>query len=419
MNKLSSSALTFSPLHLAFDEHDQEAAFITEHNRQSIPLLRLTILLFLLGIAIPMLVELAGFYQEGWDGYDYWLGMLPYRIGSMALLAVGLALTFNRWCIAQGQWVVSAFVLGLIALVFASSQWYGPWIQQASTMFNFGMTLALVASGLLIRWSAPLIVIAVTGWLLILMQWQDNAFAFGFISLATAVTMIWIMHRKEHAEREAWAKHQQLNEEKNISEQLLLNVLPQSIAARMRNGETLIADKHEHVAVVFADIVNFTPLSASITPEQLVEILDDVFSRFDAIADELNLEKIKTIGDAYLLAAGLPSERPPSAANALNAALRMKQAIMDINTERNTDLDIRAGAHIGEVVAGVIGKSKFVYDIWGDTVNVASRMESTAPRGAIQVSNECYEELKQQFDFTDRGDIDIKGKGLMRTWLLN
>ncbi|MEM8753935.1 MAG: adenylate/guanylate cyclase domain-containing protein, partial [Pseudomonadota bacterium] len=139
---------------------------------------------------------------------------------------------------------------------------------------------------------------------------------------------------------------------------------------------------------------------------------------FDAIADAHDLEKIKTIGDAYMMAAGLPTERSPDPANAVDAALEMREALAEIAARRGVDVSMRAGVHIGPVVAGVIGRSKFVYDLWGDSVNVAARMESAAPVGAVQTTEAVRDRLADRFRFADRGEIDVKGKGPMRVWLV-
>jgi len=408
----------YSKYALHVDDSRVEDQYVAHHNLRALPGLRLTIILFIAFVAVPALIEYYGFFQEGWVGYDYYLGMLPYRVAVILLLIAGLCLTYNELAIKNGQLLVFLFTASLFAIALVSNQWYGPWIVLAAPAFNFGLTLVLVACGLLIRYAAPLVLGATLAWVAILSLWLDNAFSVGFLSLATMVIMLVVTHAKEKAERQAWSSRQCLAEEKKVSEKLLLNVLPSSIADRMRSGESLIADKHENVAVVFADIVNFTSLSESTPPDQLVQILDDIFTRFDLIADKLNLEKIKTIGDAYMMAAGLPVERPVNPALAVEAALHMREAVHEVNRRRNIEIDIRAGIHVGEVVAGVIGQSKFVYDLWGDVVNVASRMESTAPKGKIQVTQEMYTVVRDQFDFESRGEIEVKGKGAMSTWIL-
>ena len=409
---------SFSAYTLRFDDPDVENQYVMHHNVSALPGLRLTIGLFMAFIAVPTLIEYYGFFEEGWVGYEYYLGILPFRIAGIVLLIGGFGLTFYQPAIRRGQLLVFLFTASLLLLALVSHRWYGQWILLATAAYNFGLTLILVACGLLNRYAAPLVFIATLAWIVVLSSWLENAFSPGFLSFATMVVMVVVSHAKEKAEREAWSSQARLAEEKKVSEALLLNVLPASIADRMRGGEKLIADKHDNVAVVFADIVNFTALSESTPPGTLVQILDDIFTRFDRIADQLNLEKIKTIGDAYMMAAGLPVERPVDPALAAEAALAMREAVREVNRTRDIEIDIRAGIHVGEVVAGVIGQSKFVYDLWGDVVNVASRMESTAPKGEIQVSQEMYDVIRDRFEFEARGAIEVKGKGSMVTWIL-
>ncbi len=223
------------------------------------------------------------------------------------------------------------------------------------------------------------------------------------------------------------------------NEQLLLNVLPSAIAARLKNGETTIADKFNDVTVLFADIAGFTALSAAIKPEEIVALLDNIFSDFDAIANTYGLEKIKTIGDCYMLVGGLPEPSGDHAVRVAQAALQLQKTIKRLSETLNIGLEIRIGIHTGAVVAGVIGKRKFTYDLWGDTVNTASRMESHSEPGKIHVTTEVYQRLSfasegqslvighsslvgrapnDHFVFEERGEIDVKGKGLMRTWFL-
>lgn len=202
------------------------------------------------------------------------------------------------------------------------------------------------------------------------------------------------------------------------NELLLLNVLPAPIAGRLRAGEKNIADKFDDVTVAFADIVDFTHLSAGIPPARLVEMLNDLFSRFDEAALELGVEKIKTIGDAYMVVCGLPTPAPDHAHRILRTAIRMVHIAREHALEHRLPLRIRVGVNSGPVVAGIIGKSKYIYDLWGDTVNVASRMESNGLPDAVQVTRSVYETLKEQFDFESRGSIEIKGKGVVEAWVL-
>jgi guanylate cyclase len=201
--------------------------------------------------------------------------------------------------------------------------------------------------------------------------------------------------------------------ERERSERLLLNVLPARIAERLKSGESVIADGVPQVGVLFADIAGFTPMSSAMTPGDIVRLLDTVFTAFDDLAAEYRLEKIKTIGDAYMVASGLLEPHPGHAEHLAQMALAMQR-----ETKQSQMLQLRIGMDIGPVVAGVIGRSKFIYDLWGDTVNTASRMQSHGIPGAIQVTERAYLHLVPAFDFHDRGVIEIKGKGPMRTYLL-
>ena len=209
-----------------------------------------------------------------------------------------------------------------------------------------------------------------------------------------------------------------LDAEKQRSEELLLNVLPATIAERLKAGDSAIADGFEGVSVLFADLVGFTQMSARLSPKELVGRLNEVFSSFDDLVEKLKLEKIKTIGDAYMVAGGLHSREFDHAQATAEMALAMQRRVQLFSKQFGETLRLRIGIHTGPVVAGVIGKKKFIYDVWGDTVNTASRMESHAPPGAIQVTAASYRQLSQHYRFEARGEIPIKGKGTMKTWLL-
>jgi adenylate cyclase len=203
------------------------------------------------------------------------------------------------------------------------------------------------------------------------------------------------------------------------TEELLLSILPQPIAERLQVGESPIADHFDEVTVLFADLVGFTEFSARKAPAELVQFLNQIFSAFDQLAEKHGLEKIKTIGDAYMVAGGLPFPRQDSAEAVALMALDMQAALASFNAQNAAKFQLRIGIHIGPVIAGVIGMSKFIYDLWGDTVNTASRMESNGFPGKIQVSAATCERLKEKFEFQKRGTISVKGKGEMLTyWLL-
>jgi adenylate cyclase len=202
------------------------------------------------------------------------------------------------------------------------------------------------------------------------------------------------------------------------SDGLLLNVLPRSIALRLKRRPGVIAERYDDVTVLFADVAEFTPYAEARTPEQVVGVLDEIFSAFDDLTERRGLEKIKTIGDAYMVAGGLPEARPDHAEAIAAVAIEMQDAFGRICERLGLDLAIRIGIDTGPVVAGVIGRRKFIYDLWGDTVNTASRMESHGLAGRIQVSGSTYERLRERYRFEKRGGIAIKGKGVIDTYLL-
>jgi len=202
------------------------------------------------------------------------------------------------------------------------------------------------------------------------------------------------------------------------SEGLLLNVLPRTIAERLKRTPGIIAESHPDVTVLFADVVDFTPFTSLTAPERVIGLLDEVFSRFDRLAERHGLEKIKTIGDAYMVAAGVPVARPDHAEVMAAMAIDMLAEFERVREELGLDLAIRIGMESGPVVAGVIGRHKFSYDLWGDTVNTASRMESHGIAGRVQVGVGAYQRLREKFRFEERGEIEVKGKGRLSAYLL-
>jgi class 3 adenylate cyclase len=202
------------------------------------------------------------------------------------------------------------------------------------------------------------------------------------------------------------------------NERLLLNILPEPIANRLRDGEPLIADRFDDVSLLFADIVEFTRLSSGLTPSELVAVLNDVFTVFDGLVDRYGLEKVKTIGDAYMVVGGMTDGRPDHAERIAMMALDLGASVDRIESAVRLGIAFRIGIHCGPVVAGVIGTRKFIYDVWGDTVNLASRMESQGVPGQVQVSFAVKERLADTFEFRPRGLVDVKGKGPLPTWFL-
>jgi adenylate cyclase len=209
-----------------------------------------------------------------------------------------------------------------------------------------------------------------------------------------------------------------LRAEQERSDLLLMNILPSAIADRLKSAHQTIADHFDAASILFADVVDFTPFAQRLAPAEVVGILDQLFSHFDTLVERHGLEKIKTIGDAYMAAAGVPDPSPDHARRAALLALDMREAIATSAVGDGSGLELRIGINSGPVVAGVIGSKRFLYDLWGDAVNTASRMESQSTPGEIQITRATYELLKDEFTCRRRGRIEVKGKGQMETWYL-
>ncbi len=200
------------------------------------------------------------------------------------------------------------------------------------------------------------------------------------------------------------------------SENLLLNILPKEIAAILKNESRTIADHYDESSILFADMVNFTPMSAEMSPTAMVELLNEIFSHFDGLVEKYDLEKIKTVGDCYMVAAGVPRRRADHAHVITQLALEMRSYLDSHSFNASRPISFRIGINSGSVLAGVIGRKKFIYDLWGDAVNTASRMESHGSAGIIQITRDTYELIKDDFTCEPRGTINIKGKGEMEVW---
>lgn len=242
----------------------------------------------------------------------------------------------------------------------------------------------------------------------IAMETAFNLVGFLFCGIAMGAVAFVVINRAEH----------NLSIERDRSERLLTNILPGPIADRLKHNPATIADDFEETTILFADIVGFTKYTETVSPDKLIALLNSIFSEFDDLTDKYKAEKIKTIGDAYMVVSGVPVTSPNHAELIADMALDMQRAVMRHNQKTGQVLQIRIGIHSGPVIAGVIGKKKFAYDLWGDSVNTAARMESHGIPDEIQLSESTYKILKPKYRFEDRGMIDIKGKGLMKAFLL-
>jgi adenylate cyclase len=231
------------------------------------------------------------------------------------------------------------------------------------------------------------------------------------ISVIVFGLLVFFIHQREVA-------YKLLRVEQEKSENLLLNILPKEIAEVLKNQGGTIADQYDQVSILFADLVNFTPLSAELSPSEMVGLLNQIFTHFDSLVDQCGVEKIETVGDEYMAACGVPRANPDHAHSIARLALQMCSYMADFPSYNGRRLEIRIGIHSGPIVAGVIGRKKFAFELFGDTVNTANRMQSHGAPGKIQITHATYELLKDEFVCEPRGKVMIKGKGEMETWFL-
>jgi len=409
-------------LTLRFADAGLEAAFAEEQARKAVRPVRIA----LAGLS----AMIVGFYVltvHVYHGLVVGIGapnMLRVTIGAFAMLAVFYALTHRPVFVKRQQLIMFLIVCLMSAgvtlwsapLPFEVLESRGFTIMLMHTFFIYSVFRLRFPQAVPAGWLGVAIYI---GYMLgtdLLGSAAAVRHAF-ILGLANCGGML-ICYQMDVSARREFTAMRMLGEERERSERLLLNILPASIAERLKTSEAAIADHSEEVTVLFADIVGFTPLSARKTPQALVQMLDRVFSEFDALADAHGLEKIKTIGDAYMAAAGLPERRADHAPAAARMAQGMLEAVARIAAETGEALALRIGLHSGPVVAGVIGTKKFSYDMWGDTVNTASRMESHGVPGAVHCSEATAALLQHGFALTARGAMQIAGKGEMHTFLL-
>ena len=242
----------------------------------------------------------------------------------------------------------------------------------------------------------------------------------GLNHIVVIFVVVWVAAwQVETSRRLAFARQLEIEGERRRSDDLLRNILPTSIADRLLHSPGTIAEQHPSVTVLFADIVGFTPWASNRKAEEVVEVLDQIFTAFDALCDKHGLEKIKTIGDAYMAVGGVPVASPSSTPSVVRMALDMLDSTKDITEQRNEPLQLRIGVHVGPAVAGVIGRRKFLYDLWGDTVNTAAHIESHGIPGRVQVTKAVVEQLDDGFEVEARGPVELKGKGPMEAYLVS
>jgi guanylate cyclase len=320
------------------------------------------------------------------------------------MLALPFALQWSLGGFANGSAVFAwAGITPILAYLFGARSWasLGAFLALLAVLGVFETTLADSAPHIGAGARASLFVMNLAG-----------------PAIAAFLALLYFTTERDRTRAELAQEHRLLEAEQARSERLLLNILPPPIAEQLRGGATTIAESQPEVTVLFADIVGFTPLGEQLGAQALVDLLNQVFVVFDELAAAAGIEKIKTIGDAYMVVGGLPTPRPDHLAAVLELGIAMGTAISHVKTPHGAPLQLRIGVDTGPVVAGVIGRHKFSYDVWGDTVNTASRMQSHGVRGRIQVTERVARAAWAQFDFEPRRSVDIKGKGTMTTFLL-
>lgn len=394
------------PLTLQFDDTELEAEFRRQYRLSGTRQIRVTLLvggaLFLFFILVDRWAD-PGLAERAW----------PIRVTVAAAFLAAVGLSFAPWWDA-----IRGRVLWLVALIGAVGMFVliavgGPWLELRA----IGLVLVVLGADTLLRLTFPaLLALAAT----ILVAWPvtlaiegyltaERALVGGVALFQTYVIGLLAAYTIERYARRAFLSEREAQIERARSERLLLNILPSPIAERLKNREGPIADLHAEASILFADIAGFTAMSVEMPPQELVAMLNRLFSGFDQLVRELGVEKIKTIGDAYMAVAGVPEPVDDHAERIADLALAMRDT---------ATLPIRIGIDTGPVVAGVIGESKFIYDLWGEAVTTASRMESHGIPGAIHVTERFRDRLSDRYRFLDRGENEIKGRGRMRTWLL-
>jgi adenylate cyclase len=338
-----------------------------------------------------------------------------------ALLVVTLT-----WYVATRRGL--AAMIGLLLAGNVAVSWFGTWYQggiapsganvlwaivtpivamlvlgRRASIAWFLVFLAVLFAGIFVRRSDPPPVSEEA-------MLANFAFVLGGIALFLFLVFLYFTRERDRAQGEA-------DMERARSDALLHNVLPDQIVTRLKDGERVIADRFDEASVLFADIAGFTPMSSTMAPDELVRLLNDVFSEFDALTGRFGVEKIKTIGDCYMVAAGVPVPRDDHASVIADMALEMQRLVAE-HPVRGRDLRFRIGLNSGPLVAGVIGRQKFIYDLWGDTVNTASRMESHGMAGQIQITAATRGLLDGRYRVSPRGTVEVKGKGAMETFVL-
>ncbi|HET6362018.1 MAG TPA: adenylate/guanylate cyclase domain-containing protein [Gemmatimonadota bacterium] len=394
------------PITLRFDDGALESRFREQYRASATRQVRVTLL-------VGSALFVAFIFVDRWADPDLALRAWPVRVAVAAVFLASFGLTFAPfWPRVRGRVLWAAALvggIGMCALIAIG----GPWVE----LRWVGLVLVVLGAATLLRLAFPAVVLlsavffavwpvtlSVAGELTL-----DRTLG-GWIALGSAYVIgLLAAYTIERYARSGFLYEREAAHERERSERLLLNILPAPIAERLKESEGPIADHHAEATILFADIAGFTAMSTRMPADDLVTMLNAVFTDFDQMARRHGVEKIKTIGDAYMAVAGLPEAAP-------DHVERIAELALDMRAESR--LPIRIGIDTGPVVAGVIGETKFIYDLWGDAVTTASRMESHGVPGEIQVTKAVRDRLAERYELVERGEIEVKGRGRMRTWLL-
>ncbi len=359
-----------------------------------------------------------GAFQLLIGGPAWWLGLLNLAFAAI-FLAVPLLYRFGELIAPLTFFMFAYASVGFICYTIGTGSGLQFYFLVSATLvvLVFGIQRMVLASTIVAFGAAGTIALE-------LLVPNDRgmgppwALTVGFVSSVVGSAVI-VMATVWYALREIDRAEKAMEAEYQRSESLLTNILPASIASRLKDPtRNIIADKYDDASIMFADIAGYTKWASDTTPTDLVRFLDTLYTDLDALVDKHGLEKVKTSGDSYMVVSGVPEPRPDHVQAIACLALDMADAVADLKDPQGRDVPLRIGLASGPVVAGVVGARKFFYDVWGDAVNVASRMESTDVEGRIQVPQSVYERLKDEYVLEERGLVEIKGKGPMHTWYL-
>jgi len=418
MHKNQPSQYQKNPVDLSFKDKSLEHEFRSEHAINTLSQIRTALIIAAILYALFSILDFL-VMQTG----HIWALLVRFLI-AIPIFLLCCALTYKAYFRTRLQLLVSAtiYVAGMglawIAIFYQDSQ---------NGLYLTGTLLpifwAFLYSGLRFIQAVKVSLALIVSYD-ILFYLADNLsqaifVSFNFFLITSTIIGILGGYTIERYYRRDFVNRRIIDAERLKNEQLLLNILPKNIVSELKQHPGTIAKDYEQITVLFADLVEFSKLSLNHSAHQVVTILNEIFSLFDHLTDKYGLEKIKTIGDAYMVTNNLLDGSESSAKSVAEFAVAMRDALQQYNQEKNYNIQIRIGIHTGPAVAGVIGIKKFIYDVWGNTVNIASRMESTCPSNQIQLSEYTYQILKDEFDFENCGEIKLKGICNMHAYLLS